>query len=55
MSPHSGSDDCRATAMEWLQECLTNHSECGPSTSFRRASRLINVGNKVAVSFLALS
>lgn len=46
MSHHSDSDDCRATAMEWLQECLTNHPKCGPSKPFRRPSRLINVGNK---------
>jgi hypothetical protein len=32
--------------MEWFQECLANHLECGPERSFRRPTRLINIGKK---------
>ncbi|KAH6714879.1 heterokaryon incompatibility protein-domain-containing protein [Leptodontidium sp. MPI-SDFR-AT-0119] len=46
VASHSDSELCRVAAMEWFQDCLLTHPECGPSRSFRRPTRLINVGRK---------
>ena len=48
VSSHSGSEECKVTGLEWLQNCLLNHPECGPSNSFRRPTRLIYVGSESA-------
>lgn len=44
MATHSDSDACRAAALDWYEECRTNHPQCGPPKAFRRPTRLINVG-----------